>query len=250
MNTNVLNRWILGAGISLTVTVTAFAADTVTIKNDTTTAETTGSISAQQFVSQAVWGSDKEIALGRLAQQRSQNPEVKSFASRMVADHSRAADRLTTIADREHLYYPSANAFTFVTSGTTVSTTERTTERNITPGGSNPSLDNPKGLPAKALMENSWSSRTNTDLTTVRSLSSLSGPEFDRAYIDEMVKDHQQDMQEFQNASASLDDQQLKQCATDLLPTIQEHYRMAQDLQSKLGGPGTTSPSSRPPSGY
>jgi len=243
MKTNILNRLILGAGMSLSLATTAIAADTVTVRNDNTTATETTTLSSQQFVNQSVWSNDKEIALGRLAQQKSQNPDVRSFASRMVTDHSRAIDKITTIANREHLYYPSANAFTFVTAGTT---TEGST-RTINPGS--PDLDNPKGLPAKALMENSWDSRTNADISTVRSLNSLSGPEFDRAYIAEMVKDHQADVQTFQSASTSLDDQQLKQCATDLLPTVQEHYRMAQDLQSKLGT-SSSSPSSRPPSGY
>ena len=249
MKTNILNRLILGAGVSLAMAMTAGAADTVTVNNGTTTdTPMTTSLSSQQFVNDAVWGNDKEIALSKLAQQKTQNPDVRSFAQRMVTDHTRAVDKITSVADREHLYYPSANAFTFVSEGSTMSTTTEHSARPYNPGS--PDLDNPKGLPAKALMQNSWDARTNTDITTVRSLSSLSGADFDRAYAAEMVKDHQKDVQEFQNASTSLDDQQLKQTATDLLPTIQEHYRMAQDLQGKVGGSSTTSPYRRPPSGY
>ena len=71
-----------------------------------------------------------------------------------------------------------------------------------------------------------------------------------KAFGQMMVKDHSQDVREFQNASANLDDPQLKQCAAQLLPTVQQHLRMAQDLQAKLGGPSAPSGTIRTRSGY
>src|SRR5258708_39823840 len=102
MKTLIWKHLIVGAGILLLATTAAMAEEitTTTIRNQPTgPTEAVGSMTAQHFVSDAIWGNDKEIALGRLAQEKSQNPDVKAFASRMIADHSRAVQTLTTIAD-------------------------------------------------------------------------------------------------------------------------------------------------------
>ena len=250
MKTRILNKVILGAALAAATSMTVLAQETTTttIRNGPTADQPVGEpsaapMTAQAFVVDAIWGSDKEIALGKLALQKSQNPDVKAFASRMVSDHSRAADKLTSVADNEHLYYPSENSFSFVTQPGYFSTTTAGRQPNDL------DLDNPKGLPAKAMMQQSWAARTNQDVMTVNSLGSLNGSDFDRAYINQMVKDHQQDVREFESASSNLDDQQLKQCAAELLPTLQDHLRMAQDLQAKLGGPDAPSGTIRTHSG-
>ena len=64
-------------------------------------------------------------------------------------------------------------------------------------------------------------------------LSKLSGAAFDKEYIRYEVQDHQQDVQEFQKASSEVSDSELKQFATQTLPIIQEHLKMAQQLAGK-----------------
>jgi putative membrane protein len=66
-------------------------------------------------------------------------------------------------------------------------------------------------------------------------LSSLSGAAFDHAYIDDMVKDHQEDIALFEKAAASAGDSPIKQFAADKLPTLREHLKMAQQAQAALG---------------
>ena len=65
-------------------------------------------------------------------------------------------------------------------------------------------------------------------------LSKKSGKEFDKAYMADMVKDHTEDVAEFQKESTSAQDPDLKAWVTKTLPTLQEHLRMAQDTQKKL----------------
>jgi putative membrane protein len=74
---------------------------------------------------------------------------------------------------------------------------------------------------------------------TVDRLSKLSGAQFDREYIAEMVKDHQEDASQFQKQISAGKNAQLKSFASDTLPMIQQHLKMAQDTQSKLGPPAT-----------
>ena len=61
-------------------------------------------------------------------------------------------------------------------------------------------------------------------------LSKLSGAEFDRAYSTEMLEDHQEDVKEFQKQANSASDPDVKSFASNNLPTLQEHLKMARDM--------------------
>jgi putative membrane protein len=67
-------------------------------------------------------------------------------------------------------------------------------------------------------------------------LSKLTGAAFDRAYMNDMVKDHEKDVKEFEHESTSGKDPDLKAFASRTLPTLQDHLKMAKETQSKLGG--------------
>jgi len=73
------------------------------------------------------------------------------------------------------------------------------------------------------------------DRALYKRLSGLSGADFDRAYMDAMVKDHKEDIAEFQKESDSGKDQSVKQFATDTLPTLREHLQMAERAASAVG---------------
>ena len=66
-------------------------------------------------------------------------------------------------------------------------------------------------------------------------LAALSGAAFDRAYIDDMVKDHKADIALFEKASRASGDSPLKKFAADKLPTLREHLKMAEEAQASLG---------------
>jgi putative membrane protein len=59
-------------------------------------------------------------------------------------------------------------------------------------------------------------------------LSKLSGAEFDRAYMQLMLQDHRKDVSDFRKESTSGKDQDVKQFATQTLPTLEDHLKMAQ----------------------
>ena len=69
---------------------------------------------------------------------------------------------------------------------------------------------------------------------TVDRLSKLSGKDFDKAYINDMVEDHQKDVTEFQKASSSAQDPDVQAFASKTLPVIQSHLADIQNIQSKL----------------
>ncbi|HEX6160528.1 MAG TPA: DUF4142 domain-containing protein [Thermoanaerobaculia bacterium] len=65
-------------------------------------------------------------------------------------------------------------------------------------------------------------------------LTALSGAEFDKAYMQHMVDDHQKAVADFQKASQSAGDTDVKGWASTKLPTLQDHLRQAQEISSKL----------------
>ena len=65
-------------------------------------------------------------------------------------------------------------------------------------------------------------------------LTSLSGTEFDKAYMQHMVDDHQKAVALFEGAAASAQDIELKAWATKTLPTLREHLQLAQTVSSRL----------------
>ena len=66
-------------------------------------------------------------------------------------------------------------------------------------------------------------------------LSDLSGAEFDRAYMTEMVNSHRKDVALARNQVQNGKDQALKSLTTEKLPALEGHLQMAQDLAQRLG---------------
>jgi putative membrane protein len=75
----------------------------------------------------------------------------------------------------------------------------------------------PEGLSAK-------------DEDTKEELSRFSGAKFDRQYMEDMVRDHQEDVADFQRESTSAQDPDVKNFAAQTLPTLQEHLKQAESI--------------------
>jgi putative membrane protein len=68
------------------------------------------------------------------------------------------------------------------------------------------------------------------DKMTKDRLSKLSGEQFDKAYMADMVKDHTQDVADFQKEVNSGADSDVKNFAAKTLPTLQDHLREAKQI--------------------
>jgi putative membrane protein len=79
----------------------------------------------------------------------------------------------------------------------------------------------------------------------VDKLSKLSGAAFDKAYMKDMVKDHDTDVKEFQRVAQNGTDTAIRDFAAKTLPTLQEHQTMARDVQAKLSGKTTSADRSK-----
>ena len=72
-------------------------------------------------------------------------------------------------------------------------------------------------------------------------LEKLQGAEFDRKYVDEMVKDHKKDVEKYEKAQVNVKDKDLREYVNKTLPILQDHLKMAKSLKANMSGQGTGS---------
>ena len=63
-------------------------------------------------------------------------------------------------------------------------------------------------------------------------LQNLSGAEFDRVYMKEMLSDHKKDVSEFKSKANGARDADVKSFAETTLPTLQQHLDLAQSVEA------------------
>jgi putative membrane protein len=81
-------------------------------------------------------------------------------------------------------------------------------------------LNLPKGLDAKHQAKE-------------KQLSTTKGQAFDKAYMQDMVQDHKEDVADFRKEAEHGQDPQLKAFAAKYLPVLEQHLRMAESTEKK-----------------
>jgi putative membrane protein len=82
------------------------------------------------------------------------------------------------------------------------------------------------------------SSPTHTDIARLDQLKKLSGKQLDRAFVKNELKDHKEGIQSFDTEIATSHDPAVKDFAEMVLPHLQDHMRVGQDLAGNLDMPG------------
>ena len=70
---------------------------------------------------------------------------------------------------------------------------------------------------------------------TPADLQGKTGKDFDKAWVDMMVSDHEKAIAMFENAEKNASTDQAKALASAALPTLRDHLKAVQDLQTKMG---------------
>ena len=164
------------------------SADPTRAHDETRPSQDVGSISQEQmdkeFVHGALQGGMAEVALGKLALEKSSNEDVKKFAQRMVEDHTKLGEAMKPVAHQIGVKIP----------------------------------DN----------------LSKKDQSLQTKLQSLSGSEFDKAYLQAMLKDHKKDYAEFQHAAQSASIAAVKDAAQKGEPVIKFHLDHVQQLAKSM----------------
>jgi len=75
----------------------------------------------------------------------------------------------------------------------------------------------------------------------VDALQKKQGADFDKAYMDHMVKDHKKDVSEFKKEASSGKDADIKAFAAKTLPTLEEHLQLAESTDAAVKKSGKNS---------
>jgi putative membrane protein len=84
------------------------------------------------------------------------------------------------------------------------------------------------------------------DQETYDALAKLSGAEFDKAYVRDMVQDHQDDIAEFGTEARIGKREEIKTFAAETLSTLKEHLKAAKEMRVAIMKPAVSSDSNTP----
>lgn len=141
--------------------------------------------SARSFAEKANQANLLEVEAGKLAEQRAENDQVKSFGQQMVQDHSNADSKLKSIAQAQNIE-----------------------------------------------LSDKLDAKHEAKLAKLRA---EQGAAFDKTYTRMMLKDHRQDIREFERASKNVENPQMRSFAEQTLPTLREHLASAEKLPDASG---------------
>jgi putative membrane protein len=71
-------------------------------------------------------------------------------------------------------------------------------------------------------------------------LSGMRGAEFDRAYMRQMVEDHEKTIKKFREEAQQGNDPDLKAFAQNTMPVLEQHHKLAQDITKSLTAVGSS----------
>ena len=150
--------------------------------------ETQQATADADFIMKAAEAGMKEIEAAGVAAEKASNPDVKTYARRLVVDHSIVNDELLKLSRSRNV----ALKVVLKTDPTEL----------LKAGQSNPAT--------------------------------TEGIAFDRAFIDQMVKDHQEAIDLFKAEADDGKDREVKEWADKKILTLKDHLKLAKNLQDKI----------------
>ncbi len=94
-----------------------------------------------------------------------------------------------------------------------------------------------KPIAAKAATADSTTARNDArddSRDKVEELSKLSGREFDKQYIDQMIDDHQKGIDDVEKKAENASNAEVKAWAAKTLPKLRQHLEHAKEIQNRL----------------
>jgi putative membrane protein len=172
---------------SSTATSTAILGLAAFVCSLSASAQTSFTLRDKTFLAGSTEGSMLEVALGKLAAEKSSNADIKAFGQKMVDDHSMLMDKMKPFAEQAGVAIPS----------------------QLSPSGK----------------------------ATLKRLSSLSGDAFNRAYLKDMVADHNKDLGAFISERDSTSNASLRTTVTAGTQVVREHTEMVDRIAKDAGIP-------------
>jgi predicted outer membrane protein len=172
----------------------------------------------------------REIELAKLAKEKSNSPQVKAFADRLLADHQAADDRLATFAKGRGVDLDAVRAQ--VRSQAEKIEQERRSRAVGSASGewafmAEPDMDRETARLAARLAMAEYSS-------SLAELRLVTGASASRQFVQAVIKDHRMVIDRVTHARSRIVNAEVASFVDKLLPTFKQHLTMAQELQDRL----------------
>ena len=198
-------------------------------------AQTTTRDQAKQpatFMDRVIEMNHAEIQLAHLAMTEAQDPQVKEFAESIVRDHMQELNRLQGAgnqADRQP-------------GQTDQDLTDRREQHGVLPGQDGIEADSAAREKPSAPTTTDRSMLTREHQQVIDRLSKLSGPQFDKEFIDVMVREHRNALQVVEREAnrpqtgtdRNASSQNSATVARELLPQLRQHLTETEQIQRQL----------------
>jgi predicted outer membrane protein len=175
-----------------------------------------------------------EIEAGRNALASTRNEKVRDFAQKLVDDHTKALDKLSPIASRMGM-----SNIASVTGVPSMDDQPPSAARDTTlprpEEGMGAMGDSAKGRITPTASD-SMKPAAEAPGDSASRLSPSTTPQTDRQFIDAMVVNHQQLLGKLPEGGRGIKDKELRSYVSDVRKSVQRHFTMARDIQTKMGG--------------
>jgi len=198
----------------------------------------------------------EEIKAGQMAQSKASSPQVKDYARTLVSDHQQADKQVLAMADKMHVDMKKMDMSDMDHSGMDHSKMDQSADHSkMDHSGMDHSKMDQSADHSKmdhSGMDHSQTAgmdRSNTDSSQMSGmdhdkmkmhqakmdqLQKMSGKEFDQAFLTMMANGHNHVIDMVKNAQSNASGD-LKNMLDQMLPTLERHKQMAQDLQKSVG---------------
>jgi putative membrane protein len=206
------------AALAMAFAVTACDNDNTANRENTTASGTGGTVAGttgsfdmdRDFVQEQLALGEAEIELGRLAQQKATHPDVKEFGALMVREHQAAGQELRSIV---------------ASTGSAQAQPGAREADDHAAGAARDTANRAEGAAADV---------QNEFRELEEKLGKLSGREFDRRYIDEMIDDHEDAVDDLEDKADNASHPEVKAWAAKTLPKVRQHLDQARTLKQTL----------------
>jgi predicted outer membrane protein len=214
MITTQMRSRLMGACAAVTLMLPAAMAAQASVSTDVkaVAADTT----ERGYVELLTKAHTTEIEAGRNALATTQNADVRAFAQKLVDDHTKALERLTPVATRLGASTMAGMTPAAGTPTDSMGTTAPQRDSTLPPASA--------GMGAGATPDSGLARSTPASPTS------------DKQFIDAMVVGHQQLLGKLPEDGRGIKDKELRTIVSDTRKSVQKHFTMAREIQTKMGG--------------
>ena len=180
------------------------------------------------FIMKVAKEGQQEVSTAQMAADKATDSQVKSFAQKLVSDHTQANQELMQLAQQKgvnvgmgmesHHRDSSSQQSSTSTSSSKTGNTETSRSDQTT---SSTSSSSHAGMSGDSKMMGRYAK--------------MQGADFDRAFVRDQVSHHEKDIKEFEKQSRTAQDSDLRAFIDKTLPTLRQHLETARSLQQTTG---------------